>query len=195
MSKEKTGTPLAEPSQDPTPMETSPSGSDRQLYKGDESVAAPTAAAPTRTSRWKKLAIIGAIALVVLILAIVLPVYFLVIKKKNSSSNGGGSGVIGDGDLPVEQPNGAITGGDGSTVYTENGSFTYSNKFGGTWYYDPANPFANRECPRSSEFLCFSLTLPQTSFPVGYSKNLPYLVSLLLFLPTIQNFISYHRCR
>ncbi|PVF96710.1 glycoside hydrolase [Serendipita vermifera] len=143
MSKEKAGTPPGEPSLDPTPMESSPNGSDRQLYKGDENTA-PTAAAPARSSRWKKLAVIGAIALVVLILVIVLPVYFLVIKKKDSSSRGGGSGTIGDGDLPVEQPNGVVTGGDGSTVYTEQGSFTYSNKFGGYWYYDPANPFANQ---------------------------------------------------
>jgi hypothetical protein len=76
-------------------------------------------------------------ALVALILIIILPVYFTVIKKHGNSTNissNPGSGTSTSGapkatGTPVNK--GAITGGDGSTVITANGSFTYQNSFGG----------------------------------------------------------------
>lgn len=135
----------------PTPMDTSPTGSDGQLYpnnaeKGTTSAAAANPKA-ARSSNWKKYAVIGVIALIVVVLAVVLPVYFLVIKKKDSSSSGtsggGGGGSSTDGEGVVAQPGGVTSGTDGSVVFTENGNFTYVNKFGGRWSYDPANPFAN----------------------------------------------------
>ncbi|CAG7854560.1 Probable glucan 1,3-beta-glucosidase D; AltName: Full=Exo-1,3-beta-glucanase D [Serendipita indica DSM 11827] len=140
---------------DPTPMEASPSASDRQLYNEQPADAkeAPTGdpkpTPPARSSRWKLFAALGCLAVVILVLVIVLPVYFLVIKKRNTSTgghggSGGGGAVNGDDTLPVAQPDGATSGGDGSKVYTEDGSsFTYTNKFGGHWSYDPARPFAN----------------------------------------------------
>ena len=150
-------------SAEPTPMEVSPSASDRQLYNGatadakEPSPAEPTPASQPRSSRWKLLAALGCLAFVILVLVIILPVYFLVIKKRNTStgghggSGGGGGAANGDDTLPVAQPNGVTSGGDGSTVYTDGGaSFTYTNKFGGHWSYDPAKPFANGKHSPSS---------------------------------------------
>lgn len=155
MSAEKAGYAL---SVEPTPIE-SLNGSNRQLLaKQDEANRTTESASPVeptppppRRSRRKLWLAIGAAAIVILVLIVVLPVYFTVIKKRNGGSGGHGSGGSNgsDGDLPIAQPNGAITGGDGSTVYTDGGkSFTYSNKFGGYWYYDPANPLANSKCQR-----------------------------------------------
>ena len=68
-----------------------------------------------------------AAAIVVVVLVVILPVYFTVIKPKNNTSTGGGNGGDGPG-----APNGLTTGGDGSTVTTDNGTrFTYHNPFGG----------------------------------------------------------------
>ena len=86
-----------------------------------------------------------AAAIVAVALAVVLPVYFTVIKPKNNTSLGGGgnnntgtgngNGTDNGGDNhepPTKPPQGLITGGDGSTVTTENGTeFTYRNPFGG----------------------------------------------------------------
>jgi glucan 1,3-beta-glucosidase len=57
----------------------------------------------------------------------------------------GGSGKSGSGTDPsTGAKNVAKSGGDGSTVMTNNGStFQYNNTFGGFWVWDPANPFNN----------------------------------------------------
>jgi len=74
-----------------------------------------------------------AAAVVALALVVILPVYFTVIKPKNLGGDGGPSG--GNGGSDSGNPtivNGLTTGGDGSTVTTENGTeFTYRNQFGG----------------------------------------------------------------
>lgn len=82
-------------------------------------------------------------ALTVVVLAVVLPVYFTVVKPRRSQSAGGGvRPPASDSNPPGEDPAGgsespetpqrATTGGDGSTIITEDGSsFTYTNKFGG----------------------------------------------------------------
>jgi len=76
-------------------------------------------------------------ALVALILIIILPVYFTVIKNNGNSnklSNNSGSGTsTSNAPNPTSTPinAGATTGGDGSTVFTGNTSFTYRNPFGG----------------------------------------------------------------
>ncbi|KAG8832008.1 hypothetical protein FRC17_002227 [Serendipita sp. 399] len=133
---------------DPTPVGESPAGSNQRL-SGDNNKAKDTATTDKgRFSRKKTVIALACVSVVIVVLAVVLPVYFLVIKKKSnrgSSSSGGGSGSTDTGDtLPVPQPDGATTGGDGSTVYVEGGSsFIYHNKFGGYWSYDPARPFAN----------------------------------------------------
>jgi hypothetical protein len=76
---------------------------------------------------------LGAIvALVVLILVIILPVYFTVIKKHNQNASAASSGTPQSSGPSGSASSGAITGGDGSIITTETGeNFTYSNKFGG----------------------------------------------------------------
>ena len=74
-----------------------------------------------------------AAAVVAVVLVVILPVYFTVIKPRNNTSLGGGGGPNGGNN---GNPNGLTTGGDGSTVTTDNGTeFTYQNPFGGfcTW--------------------------------------------------------------
>lgn len=90
------------------------------------------------------------LALVIVVLAVVLPVYFIVIKPHNSSTNAtGGSG--GSGTIPNPgSPSGATSGGNGSAVVTSDGStFIYINPFGGYWVSDPNNPFNNNARPNS----------------------------------------------
>ncbi|KZO99387.1 glycoside hydrolase family 5 protein [Calocera viscosa TUFC12733] len=97
-------------------------------------------------------------------LAVIIPVYFVLIKPhqstassdtsgssgNNGNSNGsGGSGnnnntTTTNGGQPAPAFSGAITGGSGSTVTRDDGStFVYTNNFGGTWYFDPRNPFVD----------------------------------------------------
>ncbi|KAJ7752654.1 glycoside hydrolase family 5 protein [Mycena metata] len=125
----------------------------------------------TKKRNGKLIGVIALAALAIVILAVVLPVYFLVVKPHRHSSalsssssgssssssgssgssssggaNGGGnSGGEGDGGVVA-----AITGGDGSTVTTANGTtFVYRNAFGGYWIADPSNPFASGARPNS----------------------------------------------
>ena len=112
--------------------------------------------APPR-SRTRRRAIIGVLAClgcVILVLAIILPVYFVVIRKRNpTSGHHGNSGSSGDsgpttsagGNSGSNPTNNAPTwGGNGSVVTKEDGTtFVYNNTFGGYWVYDPANPLNN----------------------------------------------------
>ena len=67
-----------------------------------------------------------AAAVVAVVLVVILPVYFTVIKPKNSGGDGTGGNGSGN------PTSGLTTGGDGSTVTTDNGTeFTYQNSFGG----------------------------------------------------------------
>ncbi|KAI0780739.1 glycoside hydrolase [Trametes elegans] len=102
----------------------------------------------------RKIVIGTLIALAIIVVVAVVAIYFTVIKPKqnNSTSGNASNGSSSSGDNSSSDGNGAtaptshvaITGGDGSTVTMDDGStFTYTNKFGGTWYYDPANPTAN----------------------------------------------------
>ncbi|KAI6043526.1 glycoside hydrolase family 5 protein [Pisolithus marmoratus] len=90
------------------------------------------------------------LALVIVALAVVLPVYFTVIKPHNSSASATeGSGSPGTIPNPGS-PSGATSGGNGSTVLSSDGStFTYINPFGGYWVSDPNNPFNNDARPNS----------------------------------------------
>lgn len=87
-----------------------------------------------------KWVIAGVILLIVVVLAVVLPVYFTVIKPNNHQS-AAASAPSNDGHnsaqpTPSTVPRVAITGGDGSTVTTDDGTkFTYQNKFGGFCEY------------------------------------------------------------
>ncbi|KAI0754326.1 glycoside hydrolase superfamily [Daedaleopsis nitida] len=113
---------------------------------------------PTQARSRKKAIIIGAVVAVLVIVGVVLGVYFGVVKpKQNDKNNTAGNVAIGDGSSsgdtsqadggdPDDGPKSGfvVTGGDGSTVTLEDGStFTYTNSFGGSWYYDPENPFVS----------------------------------------------------
>lgn len=86
-----------------------------------------------------------AVAVVALALVVVLPVYFTVIKPKNLGGGGGPSGGNGGSDSgdPTTTNELHTTGGDGSTVTTENGTeFTYQNQFGGFCAWSPLSSVA-----------------------------------------------------
>lgn len=106
----------------------------------------------------KRKIIIGAIAVGVIIaaIAIVVALYFTVIKKNGKTSNGisnNDNGNNNDNNNNNNNNNGnnnntssniLKSGGDGSTIHLDNGTtITYSNPFGGTWYWDPEDPFNN----------------------------------------------------
>ncbi|KAF5367021.1 hypothetical protein D9758_003863 [Tetrapyrgos nigripes] len=118
----------------------------------------------TRTTpfwRRRRVVFIGVVSLIIVVLVVILPVYFEVIRPKHSSDSAasggvrgsGGNGSGGNGGGPSSNPSspsGAITGGDGSKIITENGTtFIYNNPFGGFWVQDPADPFNNNAQPNS----------------------------------------------
>lgn len=113
-------------------------------------------AAPNKSKR--KIFILAAVAgLVLIIIAVVVPVYFAVVKPNSktasdlatdnsaSSSSSSGASAKASATASAKTPTVAVvTGGDGSTITMEDGTtFTYSNSFGGTWYWDENDPFNN----------------------------------------------------
>ena len=125
---------------DPALDTTDPSDPPRYLEEKRSAYSSP------RTKSKRAIIVFGAIAAtIIVIVAVVVPVYLLVIKPKTNndatsnppSTSSGGTGS-GSGTVAV------VTGGNGSTITTENGTtFTYLNPFGGTWYWDPSDPFNN----------------------------------------------------
>ncbi|KAF9783809.1 glycoside hydrolase [Thelephora terrestris] len=93
----------------------------------------------------------AAAVVAVIVLAVILPVYFTVIKHKNNTSTGNPNGS--NNPSPTSSPNSPntlTTGGDGSTVTTDNGTqFTYHNLFGGFWVWNPKDPFNDNAQPNS----------------------------------------------
>ena len=87
------------------------------------------AAASARRPLWKRPVfwVIAAIAIVVIVLAIVLPVV-LVGKKSNGDSSGSGSNSSGGSSSDHGT---ATSGGNGSEVTTANGKVLYNNPYGG----------------------------------------------------------------
>ncbi|CAE6464857.1 unnamed protein product [Rhizoctonia solani] len=88
-------------------------------------------------------------AVVIVLVAVIVPVYYKVIMPKRntaqSSVSGSASTTADPQPTQSETPRVTITGGDGSQVTTESGStFVYNNSFGGFWYYDPKDPFSNK---------------------------------------------------
>jgi glucan 1,3-beta-glucosidase len=113
-------------------------------------------AAPSSKSRRRNVIILAALGgLILLIVVVVVPVYFLAIKPhSNKSSAAQSSHSTTASPSSTSSPStpkvAAITGGDGSTVTMDDGTtFTYSNAFGGYWYYDPNDPFNNGARPQS----------------------------------------------
>lgn len=109
-----------------------------------------TYAAPRARSR-RMFIIIGAIVALIIVVAVALGVYFGVVKPKSDKTEQNASGSLGDSQTSAKPSSSAnpgtravVTGGDGSTVTMDDGStFTYKNSFGGTWYWDPEDPFNN----------------------------------------------------
>jgi glucan 1,3-beta-glucosidase len=104
-------------------------------------------AAPREKSR-RKILILSIIAgLILIAAAVILPIYFLVIKNNgNKNGSSGSSDHTGTAQpTSTSKPNTlAVTGTDGSKVTMDDGStFTYSNKLGGSWYWDENDPFNN----------------------------------------------------
>ena len=92
--------------------------------------------------------------LLLIIVAVVLPVYFLAIKhtsnKATSPQHSGTATAPSPSGTKSPTSQNLITGGDGSTVTMEDGTtFIYHNPFGGYWYDDPKNPLANSARPQS----------------------------------------------
>jgi hypothetical protein len=107
-------------------------------------------------TRSKRKVIIASIIFGVLaiIVGVVVAVYFTVIKKNNSNSGSNGNAASpsasASGNPSSPNKNLVVSGGDGSTVTMNDGTtFTYSNKFGGTWYYNPADPFNGAAQPNT----------------------------------------------
>ncbi|KAF7359312.1 Glycoside hydrolase [Mycena sanguinolenta] len=124
---------------------------DQPIRRGNEKRAAYASPRSRRKKLWW---IVGGVLLLVIIAAAVL--YFAVFKKKNSSSSSSdnksssssSSTSTSSSSKPVVAV--AVTGSDGSTVTAEDGStFTYTNSFGGTWYWDVNDPFNNGARPQS----------------------------------------------
>ncbi|RDB21561.1 putative glucan 1,3-beta-glucosidase D [Hypsizygus marmoreus] len=109
--------------------------------------------APPRAKSKRTVMILAILAsIILLILAVVIPVYFAIIKPNSNKNLSSDSGSHSDTAKPTstakdERPPviaAIVTGGDGSKVTTEDGTaFTYTNSFGGYWYYDENDPFNN----------------------------------------------------
>ncbi|SJL04662.1 uncharacterized protein ARMOST_08030 [Armillaria ostoyae] len=128
--------------------------------RGSKYMEEKRAAYAAPRSKRKVIIAAGAAAAALLILVIVIPVYFAVVKPKNNTSSNnndssGDSTNSAESGRPSATSTGkptvaVVTGGDGSKVTTDDGSqFTYSNSFGGYWYYDPKDPFNNGARPQS----------------------------------------------
>lgn len=105
-------------------------------------------AGKSRRRTW--LTLLG-LALFLIIAGAAVGIYFGIIKPhQNNAHNGPSSSGSGNSSSSSSGSNGgsknlaSVTGSDGSKITTEDGtSFTYSNAYGGFWYFDPENPFAN----------------------------------------------------
>jgi len=109
-------------------------------------------AAPKDQKRKRARMLIALGVLAALVAAGALGYYFLVVRKHSSGSgsgsSGGGSSDGGSSLSPTSTATGhhdlVVTGGDGSTVTMDDGTtYVYHNPFGGTWYYDPNDPYNN----------------------------------------------------
>lgn len=128
----------------------SPARRNRYLEEKRDTYAPP--------NKSKRKIIIGAIAVGVIVaaIAIVVALYFTVIKKNGKTSDALGNNDNGNNNNSTNDNNDnngknnntsnniLKSGGDGSTLHLDDGTnMTYSNPFGGTWYWDPSDPFNN----------------------------------------------------
>ncbi|KAJ7054682.1 glycoside hydrolase family 5 protein [Mycena amicta] len=125
-------------------------------YNGADSPYVPGRPSSDQRKKRRLIGLGAVVAIIVVAAAVVIPVYFLVIKKHNdnnpvaaasTSATKTGSGGDSAGNTNTIA---AVTGTDGSTVVTVNGSsFVYKNQFGGFWVDDPTDPFLNSAAPNS----------------------------------------------
>jgi glucan 1,3-beta-glucosidase len=170
---------------DPNAMPMSPVGHSRMLEEKRVAYAAPA------TKSRRKIIILAVLgSLILLILAIVIPLYFAVIRPKstpdsdNNHDSDHGPTSTGKPSTPQSR---VVTGGDGSQITMDDGTtFTYQNPFGGYWYDDPEDPFNNGARAQS-----WSPALNQT-FNYGTDKVRGYVthqyekpLSHLLTLPSV----------
>ncbi len=109
--------------------------------------------APPQAKSRRKIIIIGIVVCILLIvLAVVIPLYLFVLKPSNNSkelsTTSSSSGTkTASSSASAATPSASaqpVSGGDGSLITTEDGTtFTYTNPFGGTWYFDENDPFNN----------------------------------------------------
>ncbi|KAJ7017163.1 glycoside hydrolase family 5 protein [Mycena alexandri] len=146
----------AEPYHDDPEGYPPPSASNSTTFLPISSSKAPEPISPgvTSPSKTRRLVVCAVLA-VVIVAAVMLPIYFLDVKKHDSattsgSSTSGGTSTDGQGTGSQQSHIGAVIGGDGSTVVTADGdTFIYNNPFGGYWIADPDNPFASGARPNS----------------------------------------------
>ena len=98
----------------------------------------------------------GFLSFLVVVLAVVLPVYFFVIRPNQHHNNAAAQGSPagpGSTSTPGQNPSSvssSITGGNGSLITTSDGStLTYNNPFGGYWVSDPSDPYNTGARPQS----------------------------------------------
>ncbi|KLO13412.1 glycoside hydrolase [Schizopora paradoxa] len=134
-----------------------PLGSNAAFFEKPEAEGNTLEGGPTRSSNGgkKRMLLLGVVAAVIVVgLGVGLGVGLTVGKNNgNKSSNGGSGGSSGNGGSGNGgsgngnggnggNSNLATTGGNGSTITTENGTtFTYVNNYGGYWIDDSNDPF------------------------------------------------------
>jgi hypothetical protein len=105
----------------------------------------------------KKRWIIGAVAALVVVLGISIPLAVVLSGRHSSSAESPSAASAAPDNSPTTastaapstggakpQLSVAVTGGDGSTITIDDGTnFTYTNKFGGFWYFDSEDVFKN----------------------------------------------------
>lgn len=134
------------------------------VYRDDPGLSTPDLAGPPRYLEEKRSAyssprsqskrrmiVLGSIVAAILVLVVVIvPVCLELIKSKANNDAAEGTPSAPSGGGTGSGSKAVVTGGNGSTITTENGTtFTYINPFGGTWYWDPNNPFNNNAQPNS----------------------------------------------
>lgn len=130
------------------PFTQPPKGKKLRRDGYDYAIAGDTS--PPRPRSRIKILLLVSIGLIVVAAAVIIPVYFTIIKPKShpDASNNGTDNNGGGPSSSSGIPNSAIdftpqTNGDGSTIFDPltGKSFNYTNSFGGSYFFDPSNPF------------------------------------------------------
>lgn len=113
----------------------------------------PSREAGGMSKKKKRNIIAGVITAIVVICAVAIPVGIVVSNNNAKNASTGSSGAAGSNGTKTRtgssaptptstQPTVAVSGADGSEVTSDLGAkFTYNNKFGGSWAFDPEHPF------------------------------------------------------